>query len=142
VTWRCGWLLLRPDVDWQKGCRHRGHRGLTHLDWHHASELIWTVARDLDGEDTPATKAWAKTALDYLWTSGPKPVLDWFDAAQPSTRATATRLKRERGYFRSTAHRLQYPSLRERHLPIGSGSVEASAKHLVQHRMKCAVPPF
>jgi hypothetical protein len=31
---------------------------------------------------------------------------------------------------------MQYPSLREERLPIGSGAVEASAKHLVQHRMK------
>ncbi|MBV9322369.1 MAG: hypothetical protein JO352_01125 [Chloroflexi bacterium] len=45
-------------------------------------------------------------------------------------------LKRERGYFSSNSARMQYPSLRNRHLPIGSGAVEASAKHLVQRRMK------
>jgi hypothetical protein len=33
---------------------------------------------------------------------------------------------------------MQYPSLRGQHLPIGYGTVEASAKHLVQHRMKRA----
>ena len=45
-------------------------------------------------------------------------------------------MKRERGYFSTNAARMQYPTFRERHLPIGSGAVEASAKHLVQHRMK------
>ena len=45
-------------------------------------------------------------------------------------------LKREHGYFSSNATRMRYPALREQHLPIGSGAVEASAKHLVQHRMK------
>jgi hypothetical protein len=45
-------------------------------------------------------------------------------------------LKRERGYFTSTAPRMHYPSLRQQHLPLGSGAVEASAKHLVQQRMK------
>jgi hypothetical protein len=60
------------------------------------------------------------------------------DAAQPTTAATATVLHRERGYFSSNAARMQYPALREQQLPIGSGAVEASAKHLVQHRMKRA----
>jgi hypothetical protein len=108
------------------------------VDWYHASEHIWTVAKALHGEDTPETKAWAKTALDHLWHSGPKPLLTWFDATQPGTAAAATLLTRERGYFSSNAARMQYPSVREQQLPIGSGAVEASAKHLVQQRMKRA----
>ena len=106
------------------------------VDWFHASQHIWTVAKELHGEDMPETKAWAKRALDQLWTCGPKPVLAGFDASQPRTVAAADVLKRERGYFSSNADRMRYPSLREQHLPIGSGAVEASAKHLVQHRMK------
>jgi hypothetical protein len=108
------------------------------VDWFHATEHLWTVAKELHGDDTPETKAWAKTALNHLWSSGPKPVLEWFDATQPATAAAVTALKRERGYFSSNANRMQYPSFRQRHLPIGSGAVEASAKHLVQHRMKRA----
>jgi hypothetical protein len=108
------------------------------VDWYHASEHLWTIAKELYGDDTPATKAWAKTALDQLWTSGPKPVLEWFDATLPGSTAAATVLKRERGYFSSNAVRMHYAALREQQLPIGSGAVEASAKHLVQHRMKRA----
>ena len=108
------------------------------VDWYHASEHLWTVAKELHGEDTPETKTWARTALDYLWQGGPKPVLEWFDATQPATTAVAAVLKRERGYFSSNADRMRYPVLRQKHLPIGSGAVEASAKHLVQHRMKRA----
>lgn len=108
------------------------------VDWYHVSEHIWTVAKELHGENTPEAKAWAKAALDRLWTSGPKPVLEWFDATQPKTAAATTVLHRERGYFSSNAGRMHYPALRKLHLPIGSGAVEASAKHLVQHRMKRA----
>jgi hypothetical protein len=108
------------------------------VDWYHASEHLWTVAKELHGEDTPETKAWARIALDHLWERGPKPVLEWFDTTQPTTAAAAAALKRERGYFTSNADRMRYPVLREHHLPIGSGAVEASAKHLVQHRMKRA----
>jgi hypothetical protein len=108
------------------------------VDWYHASEHIWTVAKTLHGDDTPETKAWAKAGLDRLWQAGPKPVLSWFDATQPGTPAAAAVLKRERGYFSTNAQRMQYPALRQQNLPIGSGAVEATAKHLVQQRMKRA----
>ncbi len=66
----------------------------------------------LYGDDTPETKTWARTTPDRLWQSGPKPVLDWFDATQPGTTTAAAVLKRERGYFSSNAARMEYPSLR------------------------------
>jgi hypothetical protein len=33
---------------------------------------------------------------------------------------------------------MQYPAVHQQQLPIGTGAVEASAKHLVQRRMKLA----
>jgi hypothetical protein len=106
------------------------------VDWYHATEHVWTTAKALYGEDTPQTQAWARTALDALWQRGPKALLKCCDATQSTTSTAATLLKRERGYFSSNATRMQYPTLRRQHLPIGSGAMEASAKHLVQHRMK------
>lgn len=108
------------------------------VDWYHASQHLWRVAKDLHGEDTPETTTWARTALDQLWLGGPKPLLAWLDATQPCTTGAAASLKRERGYFSANATRMQYASFRHRQLPIGSGAVEASAKHLVQQRMKRA----
>ena len=108
------------------------------VDWYHATEHVWSAAKTLYGEDTPETQAWARTGLAQLWQHGPKPLLQWFDAAQPSTAAAATSLKRECGYFSANSARMQYSSFRNQQLPIGSGAVEASAKHLVQHRMKRA----
>jgi hypothetical protein len=108
------------------------------VDWYHASEHLWTLAKALHGEDTPETKTWANTALAHLWLTGPKPVLEWFDACQPGTTAADDIWKRERGYFSTNAARMDYPTFRDQHLPIGSGAVEASAKHLVQQRMKRA----
>jgi hypothetical protein len=108
------------------------------VDWYHASEHIWTAAKAVHGDDSPETKAWARTALDQLWQTGPKPVVAWFDATRPGSTEASAILQRERGYFTTNATRMQYPSFRIRHLPIGSGAVEASAKHLVQQRMKRA----
>jgi hypothetical protein len=108
------------------------------VDWYHASEHIWSVAKALHGDDTPETNVWARSGLDHLWQLGPKPVLDWFDATAPRDASTAAIHKRERGYFSANAARMHYPSFRQRRLPIGSGAVEAAAKHLVQTRMKRA----
>src|SRR5258707_747346 len=80
----------------------------------------------------------AKAGLDRLWQAGAKPVLSWFDATQPGTPAAAAVLKRERGYFSTNAQRMQSPALPQQDLPIGSGAVEATPKHLVQQRMKRA----
>jgi hypothetical protein len=108
------------------------------VDWYHASEHICTVAKAVHGDNTPETKGWAKTALDHLWQTGPEPVLDWFAATQPGSTAAGAVVQRERGYFGTNAARMQYPSFREQQLPIGSGAAEASAKHLVEQRMKRA----
>ena len=61
--------------------------------------------------------------------------MEWFDATQPGTSDAAVVLKRECGYFSGNAERMQYPTLRDKKLPLGSGAVEASAKHLVQQRI-------
>ena len=108
------------------------------VDWFHATEHIWTAAKAVHGEHTPETNAWATTALDHLWTGGAIPTLEWFEATHPGATEAAAILKRERGYFSGNSDRMQYPSFRDQHLPIGSGAVEASAKHLVQQRMKRA----
>ena len=73
------------------------------VDWYHASEHIWTVAKELHGEDTPETKAWAGTALDRLLRPGPKSTLEWFDATQSGTTAAATALKREQSALNTFA---------------------------------------
>ena len=87
------------------------------------------MTKALHGEDTPETKVWAKTALDHLWTVGPTRALEWFDATQPGTPDAAVVLKRERGYFSGNSDRMQYPTLRDQHLPIGSGAVGRSTVH-------------
>lgn len=37
------------------------------VDWWHASEHIWTVAKALYGEGTEKTKTWAEVRSDELW---------------------------------------------------------------------------
>jgi hypothetical protein len=108
------------------------------VDYFHATEHVWSVAKALHGDDTPETKAWAEMGLHRLCRHGPLALLGWFDAAVARTSDAAAVVKRERSYFSTNAHRMRYPEFRRLDLPIGSGAVESSAKHLVQQRMKRA----
>lgn len=45
-------------------------------------------------------------------------------------------ITRALGYFRKHRHRMSYCALKKRHLPIGSGIVEAACKTLVAQRLK------
>ncbi len=108
------------------------------VDYFHLTEHVWTAARALWGEASPATTTWARSALDALWASGPAGLLQTFAAAEIPTSAASEVLRRERGYVRRNAQRMDYPALRRCGLPIGSGAVEFGANHLVQQRMKRA----
>jgi hypothetical protein len=122
---------------WNLAAEHFGRRTEI-VDWYHASEHLWTAAKALHGAGTPEAVAWAEQALDQLWEHGAGPVRRILDHAEPPDAAAAEALRLERGYFATNAGRMAYPAYRARGLPIGSGAVEAAAKHLVQARMKRA----
>jgi uncharacterized protein UPF0236 len=122
---------------WNLAGDHFGER-VEIVDFYHACEHLWAVARALYGPETPAAAAWAKARIEELLEQGAEPVRRALAAATPPTAEAAEVLRRERGYFRANAARMAYPRFRALGLPIGSGAVESAAKHLVQQRMKRA----
>jgi hypothetical protein len=108
------------------------------LDWYHASEHLWALAKALHGEGTPQAAAWAKAATDLLWDAGAGPLLRLLGQTGAATPGAAEALRLQRGYFAANAGRMDYPAYRARGLPVGSGAVESAARHLVQDRMKRA----
>lgn len=121
---------------WHLSAAHFGAERIEVVDWYHASEHLWTLGRALHGEGTAAAAAWVEQAAHRLWQHGPAPLLALLqDTAAPTAEAAAV-LRRERGYFTTNAHRMQYPLFRKLGLPIGSGAIEAEAKRLVQLRLK------
>jgi hypothetical protein len=108
------------------------------VDFYHASEHLWEAARAVHGVDNPAAAAWAHARVHELFKHGIAPVRAALAAARAPTTVAAETLRRERGYFTTNAARMDYPTIRKQGLPIGSGAVESSAKHLIQHRMKRA----
>ena len=106
------------------------------VDFYHASEHVWIAAKALYGEGTAKTKRWAEGQIGKLYEKGPKSLLRSLKQAKAPSAEGAEVLRVERGYFSTNAHRMDYPSFRERGLPIGSGAIESAAKHLVQDRLK------
>jgi Arc/MetJ family transcription regulator len=121
---------------WNLAAEHFGER-VEIVDFYHAAEHLWTVARALEGAETPAA-AWAETRRHELRHQGAAPVLRALGQAAPTTPEATETVRLARGYFRTNADRMAYPTFRAAGLPIGSGAVESSARHLVQQRMKRA----
>jgi hypothetical protein len=106
------------------------------VDFYHAAEHLWTVARAVHGAEEGAAKAWADAQIKELRDHGGRRVRRALALAQAPTAAAAEVLRVERGYFATNAVRMHYPAIAAQGLPIGSGAVESSAKHVVQQRMK------
>jgi hypothetical protein len=123
---------------WQSVAPLLGPERVEIVDWFHATEHLWTVAKALGGEQSPTTTAWAQHAGRLLWERGSAGLLPHLLATTAPTSEATTVLERERGYFRRNAERMRYQFFRQQGLPIGSGAVESSAKYLVQQRLKGA----
>lgn len=119
---------------WSLAADYFGER-IEIVDFYHASEHLWSVANAQYGQGSAEAKTWAETAVKELYEKGAGPVLVALNSVQATTKEAAEALRRERGYFRSNAHRMAYPYFREHGMPIGSGAIESAAKHLVQLRM-------
>lgn len=119
---------------WSLAADHFGDRTEA-VDVYHAAEHLWMVARALHGPGEAAA-AWAAARITELHEAGGGPVRTALARVQAPTAEAADILRRERGYFATNAARMAYPALVAQGLPIGSGAVESSAKHVVQQRMK------
>ena len=106
------------------------------VDFYHAGEHVWDVAKALYGEGSAEATTWAHDRIEELSEQGADPVLAAVRQVHPATAAAAEVVRRERGYFVTNRTRMAYPSFRAQGIPLGSGAIESGAKHVVQLRMK------
>ncbi|HYQ91347.1 MAG TPA: hypothetical protein VES89_04540 [Candidatus Competibacteraceae bacterium] len=81
-------------------------------------------------------RAWIKTQRRWLLTGHVGHVLDALAAVCRPKRSPV--LQREYRYFHHNRHRLDYATLKAKHLPIGSGAVESAIRRVVNLRLKGA----
>ena len=120
---------------WAVAAEHFGERTEV-VDFYHAAEHIWTVARAVYGADSVEARVGAQVCIRAMRAGGAPPVRAALAALHRETMAAAEVVRVERGYFTTNAGRMDYPAVAARGLPIGSGAVESGAKHVVQQRMK------
>ena len=121
------------------------------LDWYHAMEHIWAVGRAKFGNKEKELWAWVTRLETALYKGKVQAVIDAIrlvsgelGAPDKTLSDTAKALDprwiahRNIGYFEENRDRVDYPSYREKGLPIGSGVVESACKHVVASRCKRA----
>ena len=113
--------------------------GIEVLDFYHATEHLGTALAAAYGEGTrPYQERWE--TLRTVLREDPQGVhkvigtLERLRTRYPRRQAIHKAL----AYFREHRHRMRYADLQARHLPIGSGVVEAACKTLVSQRLKRA----
>jgi hypothetical protein len=107
------------------------------LDFYHAAEHLGAALGAAYGEGTPTYQARVETLRTGLRDEphGVEKVIGALERLRthyPRRQAIHKAL----AYFREHRHRMHYADLRARHLPIGSGVVEAACKTLVSQRLK------
>jgi hypothetical protein len=105
------------------------------VDYFHASEHLWTVARAGFGPDPEAVHAWVRARQDELLHDRVEAVLAAIAAWEPRTQADCDLQATEYGYFQQNQHRMQYGTFRAKGYHISSGVMEAGCKHVVASRL-------
>jgi hypothetical protein len=105
------------------------------VDWYHASEHIWALARALYGEGTPRATAWAERQLARLAQGEVRGMVGAWRRLKCHGAATAVR-DEQVTYFTNQAGRMAYDRYRARGLDIGSGMVESACKLVIGAREK------
>lgn len=112
--------------------------GLRILDYYHASERIWAVAKARWGEATAAAQRWAHAKLSQLKRGQVRQVL----AAMRGLKLGSQEGQRVRtaaiNYLRARQEQMRYGEYQAAGLPIGSGAVESTCKQMVTARCKQA----
>lgn len=106
------------------------------LDYYHAVEHLWTVARMRFGEGSEAATKWISLQQEHLLDDKVQEVIEAMGLWHPTTVAGEEVRQRELNYLKTHQHRMQYKTFREAGYHIGSGVVESSCKSTVQWRMK------
>lgn len=108
------------------------------IDYWHACEHIYGLARALYGEGNPKGKRWANEHCRKLKENGPGSLIRAMKRRKAQNDLEKESLRLEMGYFRKYRKYMNYPAYRAKGMMIGSGPVESACKVIVGQRLKQA----
>lgn len=113
------------------------HRHVRIIDWYHAAEHLYDVAKAAHPEHADAQQPLAQRLTDALWNGHVQSVILAIEAlthraGPPRANDPADHPRRvlhqNLGYFQRHGQHMNYPQYRQRGWPIGSGMTEAGVK--------------
>lgn len=111
------------------------------LDFYHASQHLWAVARALYPEDESGARGWVEPLLSQLRHGQEQGVLQVLEdlpawCAQRG-RTVPPEVARERDYFQSHREHVHYERMAARGCPVGSGAMESLCSQLQGRFKRC-----
>ncbi len=98
------------------------------LDFYHASQHLWEVARAQSKGDEEKARAWVEPRLHRLRHGQEKQVLQELQAMKRPRGEAGEVIRRNQNYFATHAGRMNYARAARRGWPIGSGAVESACR--------------
>ena len=106
------------------------------IDWSHAEERLWKVAKAAFGEGSPQAQQWVETQVELLWHGRINQVVRALQALDWNQISCLDDVRQSPTYFESRQSKMDYALFRQAGYPIGSGTVESGINTVVHHRMK------
>jgi hypothetical protein len=108
------------------------------VDFWHAAEYVWKVARRFYGEESLKTRKWAQGKVHQLRKGSWKSVIRALYHLQPKTPEQTEILENTIRYFHNHGRKMNYPLYERKGFHIGSGIAEGACKYVIQSRFKQA----
>jgi hypothetical protein len=131
------WAVVADGAEWiwQEAGKYAATR-VQILDFYHAVEHLWVVARARFGEGSAGASQWISEQKERLLTDKVGEVIADIASWSPTSKVGEEIRLGQLAYLRTHQHRMRYQTFRESGWHIGSGVMEASCKAVVQGRMK------
>ena len=143
-AWNRGWshavkkVVMGDGAEWIWNLADQHFPGAVQIvDFYHARQHLWELARKLHPNDTVKQKAWMKVHQKRLLDKGKIKKLVLALRSTLSTNVEVLqKIRIEADYFERNAERMCYPKFRRQHLFVGSGVIEAGCKTVIGSRLK------
>lgn len=106
------------------------------IDWGHAEERLWKVAKAAFGEGSLPSQQWAERQIELLWSGRVEEVVNALHQLDWQKIVCLEDVRQSPAYFESRQSKMDYAHFRQAGYPIGSGTVESGVNTVVHHRMK------
>lgn len=112
------------------------------VDFYHAKEHLYGLAKTLHGEGSAAYQALAEELETLLWDSRQEALVERLGQERARVRSGGKRLAIDEllGYLERHRSRMDYKKYRDMGLDIGSGPIEGDCKNLIHARLKRGSP--